>query len=376
MRHWSTSREPPATSSSMADTPALLICAPSTGYGGGIERVATAVERCWPGRCARVDLYRAARTTIPSGNVQVKAGFAARGLRDALVARPDIVLSLHVGLLPVAGAISWATRSELALLGVGREVWGSLPRATRRRIQGCHRLLAISSFTARVLAQGIGVPRDGIAVVALPVDESILAAAAIGIGDASPPPMLLTVSRVAHQDRYKGHFAIAQSLPRVLEVHPGAQWVVAGDGDDLPALQAECRRLGVLDAVSFEGRVSDARLVELYRTACAFVMPSVTDLGSDRPTGEGFGLVYAEAGAFGVPSIASTAGGGAAELVEDGVTGMTVAPGDSAALAAAITALLADSGLRWRLGTAARARVMERHVPSRFTEDLRQALTT
>jgi glycosyltransferase involved in cell wall biosynthesis len=358
------------------DTPVLLICAPSTGYGGGIERVAAAVERCWPGHCARVDLYRADRIAVPSGNVQVKAGFAARGFREALVARPDIVLSLHVGLLPVARAISRATRSELAMLGVGREVWGSLPRATRRRVQSCDRLLAISSFTAGVLAQRIGMPRDGIAVVALPVDESVLAAAAVAIGDARNRPVLLTVSRVSRQDRYKGHFTIAQSLPRVLEAHPGARWIVAGAGDDLLALQAECRRLGVLDAVSFEGRVPDARLAELYRSACAFVMPSVTDLRSDRPTGEGFGLVYAEAGAFGVPSIASTAGGGAAELVEDGVTGMTVAPGDSAALAAAITEMLADSDLRTRLGTAARARVMGRHVPSRFTEDLRQALAT
>lgn len=359
----------------MNAAPDLLICAPSVGFGGGIERVATAVERCWPGRCTRVDLYRSDRVAEPAGNPRCKVGFVSRCLREALSARPAVVLSLHVGLLPVARLVGRATRSEVSLLGIGTEVWGTLPPATRNRVRACHRLLAISSFTADVLAQRTGVSRDKIAVVNLPVDDRILRAADNG-SDTPGDPMLLTVSRVVRQHRYKGHFAIAESLPVVLSQHPDARWMVVGGGDDLPALRAECERLGVLDAVSFEEEVSDDRLAELYRSARALVMPSIADIHHVPPTGEGFGLVYAEAGAFAVPSIASTAGGGAGELVEDQVTGLTVAPGDAAALADAMTKLLTDSHLRRRLGLAARMRVMEHHVPARFTEALRHALVT
>jgi glycosyltransferase involved in cell wall biosynthesis len=356
--------------------PDLLICAPSTGFGGGIERVATAVERCWPGRCARVDLYRAARVAEPSGDPRSKVGFVARCLRQAASTRPDVVLSLHVGLLPVAHLVARVTRSEVALLGMGREVWGTLPAATRHGVRACHRLLAISDFTRDVLAQRADVRRERIAVTPPPVDDRILAAADAGITGVPDDPMLLTVSRVLRQHRYKGHFAVAKSLPVVLDQQPDARWIVVGDGDDLPALKAECKRLGVLDAVSFEQRVSDDRLAELYRGARALVMPSIADIHRRPPTGEGFGLVYAEAGAFGVPSIASSAGGGAAELVEDGVTGLTVRPGDSAALAGAMTELLTDGDLRRRLGGKARTRVMEQYVPVRFTQALREALAT
>lgn len=360
----------------MNGAPDLLICAPSAGFGGGIERVASAVEQCWPGGYARVNLYRSDRVTEPSGNARSKAGFVARCLGEALRARPDIVLSLHVGLLPAAQLIARTTRSELALLGMGREVWGTLSTAARHHVQACHRLLAISSFTADVLARKARVPRHRIAVLTPPVDDRILAAALTQSTDLPVVPLLLTVSRIARQARYKGHFAIAKSLPAVLTQHPDARWVVVGEGDDLPALKVECERLGVSAAVTFEEQVSDDRLAELYRGARAFVMPSVANIDCVPPTGEGFGLVYAEAGAFGVPSIASSAGGGAAELIEDRVTGLTIAPGNSTALADAMTELLADTQLRNRLGAAARARVKDRYVPAQFTDGLRRTLAT
>lgn len=354
--------------------PKLLFCAPSTGFGGGIERVATAVERHWPGSCARVDLYRSDRVAHPYGQPRVKAGFAVRCMKEALRTRPDVILCLHVGLLPVAQLAARAMRCEVALLGVGREVWGTLPTVTRRRVQACQRLLAISGFTADVLAHRAEVSRTRVDVVWLPVAAGMLEAAESKLRADSREPLLLTVSRVVREHRYKGHFTVARSLPEVLVRNPNARWVVVGDGDDIPALQAECEGLGVMHAVSFEQRVSDGRLVELYRRAQVMVMPSVTDTDRQPPVGEGFGLVYAEAAAFAVPSIASSSGGGAAELVEDMVTGLTVPPQNASALATAINTLLEDDDLRGRLGGEARNRVIGRHVPPRFAEALHHAL--
>lgn len=92
------------------------------------------------------------------------------------------------------------------------------------------------------------------------------------------------------------------------------------------------------------------------------------------PVGEGFGLVYAEAAALALPSVASGAGGGSVDLVEHGVTGLTVPPEDRAALAAAIVRLLRDGSLARRLGLAARKRVAERHTPEHFARALQNAL--
>ena len=188
------------------------------------------------------------------------------------------------------------------------------------------------------------------------------------------PPLVLTVSRLARVDRYKGHFDIARSFGRVLERRPDASWVVVGDGDDLPTLQSECRRLGIERAVTFMGRISDSELIALYRTAAVFALPSFADADSDPPVGEGFGLVFMEAGAFGLPIIAATPGGGSADFVIDGDTGLTVRAHAPDELADAIVHLLDDPDLRTALGRRARARAFARHLPTHFSDALQRSL--
>jgi glycosyltransferase involved in cell wall biosynthesis len=130
----------------------------------------------------------------------------------------------------------------------------------------------------------------------------------------------------------------------------------------------------VAGSVDFVDAPLDTALPDVYRDAAALVMPSVTRVSPNSAEGEGFGIVYAEAGAFGVPSIASTAGGGASELVRDGVTGLCVPPDDDGALAEAMVSLLTDRELRNRLGQAARDRVLTRHTPAAYAAALAGAL--
>jgi glycosyltransferase involved in cell wall biosynthesis len=160
----------------------------------------------------------------------------------------------------------------------------------------------------------------------------------------------------------------------VLERHPEASWVVVGEGDDLPALRAECDRLGIRDAVTFKGRVSDADLVDLYRTAAVFALPSVADADADPPLGEGFGLVFLEAGAFGLAIVAATQGGGSSEFVIDGETGLTVSAHAPNEVADAIVRLLDDPDLRTALGQRARERALARHLPAHFRAALNRSL--
>jgi phosphatidyl-myo-inositol dimannoside synthase len=131
----------------------------------------------------------------------------------------------------------------------------------------------------------------------------------------------------------------------------------------------------VQSSVAFLGRIGESELIDAYHRAWVFVMPSVASPEARPPAGEGFGLVYAEAGAFGVPSLASAAGGGSTEAVIDGETGLLVPPGNSRALAEAIVRLLNDSMLRERLGGGAREKVRAQHLPAQFERELRGALS-
>lgn len=352
----------------------LLLLTPSIGFGGGIERVARAFERAWDGPLDRVDLYCSARHGVAAGNSLAKTIFARKALAAAR-RRPDVVLALHVGLLPVAAAASAISRADTALMAIGREVWPPMRAPRRAMVKRCSAVLAISSFTRFWIARRAGIAVEQVSLVRLPVDESLADRAFRGPPRAVSEPNLLSVSRINRGERYKGLFDIAESLPHVLAREPDARWIVAGHGDDLQELKARCEGLGVAEAVSFLGRVSDAQLADLYANAAVFVLPSVADAAARSPSGEGFGLVYAEAGAFAVPSIASAAGGGSLDFVKHERTGLTVPPADPQALATAMLRLLEDGELHDRLGAAARTLVSEQHLTPHFAASIRSALS-
>ena len=110
------------------------------------------------------------------------------------------------------------------------------------------------------------------------------------------------------------------------------------------------KELGIEERLTLPGRVSREELVRLYNQTQIFVSPSLY---------EGFGLPAAEAMACGAPVVATTAGA-FPEVIEDGVSGLLVPPGDAPALANAIERLLEDTELRQRLGQESRRRIVDR----------------
>jgi glycosyltransferase involved in cell wall biosynthesis len=348
-----------------------LLLTPPRGRGGGIERVANSVTKCWEtrGTLHHVDLAG------PSGGS--KLAFAIRTLVAAVRRRPDVVLCLHLGLLPVAFFAAALGGSRLVLMGMGREVWAPMPPWQARLVRRCSRLLAISPFTAEWLARRAGLPLGAVEVVMLPVGERFADLArrggirpAAGARDLG----LLTVSRIARECRYKGHFLVADAVAELMRRGRRVRWVVVGDGDDMPNLRRRCADIGIEAYVELVGHVTDAELEDRYRAADVFVLPSVADPTSIPPVGEGFGLVYAEAAAFGLPSIASARGGGSAAFVVDGQTGIAVIPGSVTDLADALTRLDEDRQLGVQLGDEARQCVLARHLPEHFCRTFQAAL--
>ncbi len=157
---------------------------------------------------------------------------------------------------------------------------------------------------------------------------------------------LLFTGRLA---RVKGIPVVLAALGRLRERHPDVELVLAGDGPERATLEAEARRLDVADRVRFLGYRSSDDIRALLQETDVFVLPSFA---------EGVPVVLMEAMASGVP-VVTTRVAGVSELVEDGVSGFVVPPGDVEALTRAIDTLFADAALRERFGAAGR-RMVER----------------
>ena len=140
-----------------------------------------------------------------------------------------------------------------------------------------------------------------------------------GLGEA---PVILTLSRLPKQELGKGHDEVLEALPALLETHPTLTYVVAGTGPDAQRLRIKAGLLGVADHVVFTGYVPEDEKIDHYRMADAFVMPGRT---------EGFGIVYLEALACGIPVVASSADA-SAEAVRYGELGEVVDPDDPASV--------------------------------------------
>lgn len=213
---------------------------------------------------------------------------------------------------------------------------------TRALLRRAHPLITITRANAERL-HGLGLP--GARVVYPGTDPQRF----------HPPPdrlssplTLLTVSRLVSR---KGIDTVIQALPALLDTFSDLQYQIIGEGPDRPRLEALARSLQVQDSVRFLGRATEDELPVCYRRAHVFVMPA-REIPGDASV-EGFGIVYLEASASGLPVVAGRSGG-AVEAVKDGETGLLVPPDDPEALAQGLHRLLSSPALRDRMGRAGR----------------------
>jgi phosphatidylinositol alpha-1,6-mannosyltransferase len=268
----------------------------------------------------------------------------ATAVGEALRFRPDLLLSMHVVVSPAAVAIRRSTGARVVQYFYAEEI-GARPRLARFAAEHAQVAIAISRYTAE-LVRGTGARPSALSTIPVGVDPP---------ADATPQlaerPTFVTVARI--QERYKGHDVLARALPLVRAKLPEAQWVVVGDGSLRPGIEQLLHSNGVQDAATFLGRVSDEERDAWLRRAHVLAMPSRLPAGGFA--GEGFGIAFLEAGAYGKPVVAGDVGG-ALDAVLDGETGLLVDPNDPLAVAEAITRLLSDPELAGRLGAAGRER--------------------
>ena len=269
--------------------------------------------------------------------------------------RPDVV-QLHDPHAAAAGLLARLLAPRTAFVATRRVDFPLRGALSRWKYTACDRVIAVSEAIADVLRRA-RLPPDRIRVVhegvphrpAQPGGREALRE--LGIPDGVP-----VVGNVAALTGHKDQATLLGAAARVAARLPTARFLIVGDGELRGELESLSRRLGLERRCVFAGFRADLdRLIPVFTLFC---------LSSHM---EGLGTSLLDAMSFGVPVVATSAGG-IPEAVVDGVTGRLVAPRDPDALAAAIVEALESPERRAAWGEAGRRRYEERFTDDRMVE--------
>ncbi|MEG4113763.1 MULTISPECIES: glycosyltransferase family 4 protein [unclassified Microcoleus] len=260
--------------------------------------------------------------------------FATVLLNRLLHKRPQRVFCGHIKLAPLIQILCQPLGIPYTILTYGKEVWEPLAPKYQTAMRQAESIWTISRYTRDRTCEINQLNPEKFHIVPCTVDENIFTT--------GPKPqdlleqytlvgakILMTVARLRSTDIYKGVDVTIQALPQIAETFPNVKYLVIGRGDDRSRLATLADDLGVTERVIFAGFVPTENLAPHYLLADAYVMPSQ----------EGFGIVYLEALACGVPVLAGDADG-SADPLQDGKLGWRVAHRDSAAVAVACVEML------------------------------------
>jgi len=310
-------------------------------------------------------LWRGGAGDEPRVGAIAKARFAAAATWTARRwRRRGVLIATHPHLSPVAWACRLVSGVPYAVWCHGIEAWSRPRLPIGVALRAADAVFAPSSFTARRVEHVARLQPGSVRVVphsvpALPSSTDRRSAAV------AERPVILTVARLTPANRYKGVDMLLYALPQILR-DVDVELEIVGDGSDRRRLERISRVLRVDGHVRFLGSVDDADLDDAYRRASVFAMPARHRL-EPTPEGEGFGLVYVEAGAHRLPVVAGR-GAGADEAVEEGVSGLLVDPEDPSAVADAIVGLVRDPAGRERLGEGGRRLAETRFSAAAFRD--------
>lgn len=333
---------------------------------GGIENLMGSASRRLAARGHKVVVLADGRgdpssADVAGADVRYFSGWRPlRRLRKALALR---ALVNRPGFDAALFADSWKSLETLKLSGVasrfrrivafahGNEYPDAPSPRKRRRIEAAlplaSAILANSRFTRDRVAGYAGAQHielrpppieDRSEVTA---DDAAWAATLWG----NAGPRLVSLCRL---EPLKGIDNALKAVAQLTVDHPHLRYVIAGGGDDLDRLKGIAADLGLDDRVVFAGVVVGGRKSALLSSADVFLMPTRREGKRE----EGFGMVFAEAALHGLPAVAGDSGG-AADAVQDSVTGFVVPGRDVDAIAGAMRRLIEDRPFREQMAAAA-----------------------
>ncbi len=268
---------------------------------------------------------------------------------DSVAFRSDRWLCTHVNYALLGWLSAWGRRAQVGVLLHAAELDENFTALKRFALRRAGVVLAVSEFTKKK-AERLGV--GNVHVLPNGVDDPCSGYRAPE--SAGEEQRILFVGRM--DEHYKGQTELLDAMVMLHRRHPRLRLIFVGGGKSIGDWQTEARRKGVEPVVRFAGRVSAAELSQLYATATVFAMPSEN---------EGFGLVYAEAMAHGLPCIGSERDA-AREVIAHGVTGLCVPARNATALADAIQTIIRAPSKAREMGQNGRRRFLEHFSRERY----------
>jgi len=244
----------------------------------------------------------------------------------------DFILCGHINLMPVAWLLGKLLRLPVILEIYGIDAWQPTERWLTNKLVGtADVVISISDYTKERFLSWARMPEEECKLLPNAIhmenynvgEKSEELLDRYGLKD---KVVILTLGRIVSRERAKGFDEIIELLPDLILEIPNLIYVIAGEGDYRSELEEKVRALNVQDSVVFTGMVKEEEKADLYRLADVYAMPS---------RGEGFGFVFLEAMACGVPVVASKADG-SRDAVRNGELGIMVEPGDPEELKAGI----------------------------------------
>jgi len=342
----------------------ILVLAPRRNYQDGLALIGWREhDRLAAYRVIRLDLLRTVLAGQGTGSrrlllwlddAAIRLRLLACLLRCLLVERVGAVcvgeLVASAWVLGVLRLLPWVTR---AVYVHGEEIttrdeYDRMLARRRRALLAAHHIIVVSRFTAGAVEALLGAaarPRirliengvDGVRFRPLPRPQAL--AARLGLAGNF---VFVSVCRLLEK---KGIDQAIRAFARVAATFPDSRYLIVGDGPYRATLEALAAEAGLAAATMFVGAVAEDELTEHYALGDVFVMPNRRLANGDT---EGFGLVFLEANACGLPVIAGR-DGGSVDAVRDGVNGLLVDGQSVAEIAAAMLALRGDAALRARL---------------------------
>ena len=325
------------------------------GATGGIQTFSDFLVRglreCFPR--AEITVFAKNDTSVPPAEERRLAEFLSVGtwpgrqrtaaftwmlITTAWRRKPDLIVLAHINFAPVAYWLHKFLHTPYLVVGHGVEIWRKPDRQVRRALRNAAQLLAVSNYTRDRMAEVLDLPTDDIDLLPNAFDPAKF------VPGPKPrfllkryrlradQPVILTITRLASAERYKGYDQVLEALVAVRARFPDVRYLLGGRGPDRKRVVQLISKLGLTENVILAGYVPDEELSAHYNLCDVFAMPS---------KGEGFGIVFLEAVACGKPVIAGNKDG-SVDALRGGELGVLIDPDDVEQIAEAICEALAQ----------------------------------
>jgi glycosyltransferase involved in cell wall biosynthesis len=290
---------------------------------------------CSAENCEEVVAIPRKKLIDPIEALPQKLTYITSGLKDKLAyihtifrtirANPkfDLIVCGHLYMLPLALVVKLWTKAPILLQIHGIEAWKPHSNLVKYCLPGIDCVVSVSQITMDRFQSWAKIPKvqqfllpNAIALEQYGHDnKNSELLCRYGLKDKI---VLMTLGRLDSYERYKGFDVVIELLPKLSEIIPNLAYLIVGEGSDRERLKQKVRSLNLQEQVIFTGFISEAKKADHYRLADVYVMPS---------KGEGFGFVFLEAMACGIPIVASKVDG-SREAVRNGLLGILVNPDD------------------------------------------------